>query len=189
MLYLLLISYLAVFTGELIGDKLLYTIGALATRYRMFPMLCGVAIAFMGKMGAAVIFGGFVSHLPGRTVALSSAASFFTMALTLSLKAAPHAVPELGQSVSAFRAALMSFSLVFLSEWGDLGQITAATLAARYQSPLTIWLGGTIAMITKAVLAMTFGVALRNRISQEVLRYCGVCLFSTLGVLSLLKAL
>jgi Ca2+/H+ antiporter, TMEM165/GDT1 family len=187
MLYLLLLSYVAVFTGELMGDKLLYTISTLATRYRLLPMLGGVAVAFMGKMLAAVLLGGFVSHLPGKLVAVLSAATYFTMALAPSVKTAAPGAADSRQLVPSFRAVVISFSVVFFSEWGDIGQITAATLAARYHAPLVIWMGGTLAMVTKSVLAMTVGVALRSRISQEVLRYCGVCVLFGLGVLSLIN--
>jgi len=186
MLYLLLLSYTAVFTGELLGDKLLYTLSALAARYRLPPIFCGVALAFMGKMLAAVILGGFVAHLPGKIVALLSAATFFTMALALSVKDV-HGIRDSAPSVPAVRVSLVSFSVVFFSEWGDIGQITAATLAARYQMPLVIWLGGTLAMMTKGILAMTVGVALGSRVSQEILRYCGVCLLFGLGLLSLIS--
>ena len=187
MFYLLLLSFATVFTGELLGDKLLYTISSLATRYRMGPLLSGVALAFMGKMAAAVVLGGLVARLPVRIVALISAATFFTMALALTFKAPAKSSSEPGLSPRWFRPALVSFSVVFFSEWGDIGQIAAATLEARLQAPFIVWLGATLAMVTKATLAITVGVALRNRISQEVLRYCGVGLLFSLGVLSLLN--
>jgi putative Ca2+/H+ antiporter (TMEM165/GDT1 family) len=187
MLYLLLLSFATVFTGELLGDKLLYTLSALATRYRMAPLLSGVALAFMGKMAAAVVLGGLVARLPLRIVALVSAATFFTMALALTFKAPAKDHLEQGQSRRWFLPALVSFSVVFFSEWGDIGQIAAATLEARFQAPLVVWMGATLAMVTKAILGMTIGVALRNLISQEVLRYCGVGLLFSLGLFSLLN--
>src|ERR1039457_709909 len=47
MLPILFAAYGAVFVAEITGDKLLYTTGVLATRYRTAPILCGMAIAFM----------------------------------------------------------------------------------------------------------------------------------------------
>ena len=129
MLPLLLAAYATVFTAELVGDKLLYTLTALATRYRPFPMLCGVGVAFMGKMGAAVLLGGLVAHLPAKLVVGLSAATFFTMALVLSFKASGEETSERGPSPHWSRAAVVAFSAVFFSEWGDPGQIAAAVLA------------------------------------------------------------
>src|ERR1035441_9450830 len=54
MLPILFATYGAVFVAEIAGDKLLYTTGVLATRYRTAPILCGMAIAFMAKMGVAL---------------------------------------------------------------------------------------------------------------------------------------
>jgi putative Ca2+/H+ antiporter (TMEM165/GDT1 family) len=53
MLPILFATYGAVFLAEIAGDKLLYTTGVLAARYRTAPILCGMAVAFMAKMGAA----------------------------------------------------------------------------------------------------------------------------------------
>ena len=46
------VTYLAVLVAEIVGDKFLYTTGILATRYRPTPMMLGLALAFMVKMGA-----------------------------------------------------------------------------------------------------------------------------------------
>jgi len=55
MLSLFLTTYGMVFVAELIGDKLLYTISVLTTRYRPLPMFCGIVVAFMAKTLAAVL--------------------------------------------------------------------------------------------------------------------------------------
>jgi putative Ca2+/H+ antiporter (TMEM165/GDT1 family) len=180
---LFLAVYITVFAAELMGDKLLYTISTLAIRYRPVPMLSGVCLAFMGKMAAAVVLGGLVARLPAKLVAVISAVTFFTMALALSFKA-PES-PADSRPLRWPRVFLISFAVIFFSEWGDMGQVTAAALAARYQSPLLVWVAATLAMITKAVLSMTVGRGLVRRLPQKVLRYCGAALLFTFGVLSL----
>jgi len=40
--------------AEIAGDKLLYTTGVLATRYRALPILCGMTIAFTAKTTAPI---------------------------------------------------------------------------------------------------------------------------------------
>ena len=61
MLPVLFATYGAVFVAEIVGDKLLYTTGVLATRYRTAPILFGMAIAFMAKMAVAVLVGKAIS--------------------------------------------------------------------------------------------------------------------------------
>src|SRR5205823_5627350 len=64
MLAVFFATYAAVFAAEIVGDKLLYTTGVLATRFRTLPIVVGVTIAFMAKMGVAVAVGEAISRLP-----------------------------------------------------------------------------------------------------------------------------
>ncbi len=70
MIAILLATYGAVFVAEIVGDKLLYTTGVLATRYRTIPVMIGMLIAFMAKMAVAVAVGSAISRLPPLLVAV-----------------------------------------------------------------------------------------------------------------------
>src|SRR5258708_16825979 len=83
MILILLTAFGAVFVAEIVGDKLLYTTGILAARYRTMPIMFGMAVAFMAKMGVAVLGGDAVSKLPPPLVATVAALSFFGVALAL----------------------------------------------------------------------------------------------------------
>src|SRR5437879_7936996 len=83
MITLFFATYGAVFVAEIVGDKLLYTTGVLATRYRTVPILCGMAVAFMAKMGVAVMVGNAISRLPPLLVAGITALSFIGVAIAL----------------------------------------------------------------------------------------------------------
>lgn len=179
-------SYGAVFLAEIVGDKLLYTTGVLASRYRTAPVVFGVACAFMLKMGVAVLLGDAVSKLPRLLVACITAASFVGVAVALWRK--PAKAGGTKEAHGASRAALVSFATIFFSEWGDVGQITAATLSARFGLPLIVWTGAVGAMITKGALAASVGAGVRRwivaRVSPRAVRYCGVGLMLLLGALS-----
>jgi putative Ca2+/H+ antiporter (TMEM165/GDT1 family) len=73
----------AVFIAEIVGDKLLYTTGVLAARYRTLPIIIGMGAAFMAKMGVAVLIGEAISKLPKLLVASITAISFIGVAITL----------------------------------------------------------------------------------------------------------
>ena len=66
-------------------------------------------------------------------------------------------------------------------------QIAAATLAAHYHAPIIVWLGATLALMTKGVLALTLGASLCRRLPQNILRYGALSLCLMMGILSLLK--
>lgn len=191
MLPIFFTTYGAVLLAEIVGDKLLYTTGVLATRYRTAPVMVGMALAFMLKMGVAVLVGKAISALPPLLVASITAASFLGVAVALWRKPAEGAESSSKKEHTAKRAALVSFATIFLSEWGDVGQITAATMSARFGLPLVVWAGAVCAMVTKGVLAASIGAGVRSwiqrHVSPRVVRYCGVGLMLVLGFLSVLE--
>lgn len=198
MLPILFATYGAVFLAEIVGDKLLYTTGVLASRYRTAPVMFGVTVAFMVKMGAAVLVGKAISKLPPLLIAAATAASFLGVAVALWRKPASAEEYREKKAHKASRAAMVSFAAIFFSEWGDVGQITAATMAARFGAQvrfgaLVVWVAAVSAMLTKGALAASVGAGVRQwilrRVSPKVVRYCGVGLMLLLGALSVWEIL
>src|SRR6185437_2002871 len=114
-------TYAAVFIAEIVGDKLLYTTGVLATRYRSLPIMIGVTVAFMLKMGVAVLVGDAIAHLPKPAIAAMTTVSFLGIALTLWRKAEVKTEAQEARSEQTAKPAIVSFAAIFLSEWGDIG--------------------------------------------------------------------
>ena len=187
MLYLLLVTYSTVFVAEIIGDKSIYTISDLASRFRPLPVFCGLTTAFMGKMLAAVLIGQAIVELPAALVAGASAATFFIASAVIWLKSSDGDPAENKNPKYWSRALLSSFAVVFFSEWADIGQITAATMVARYKMPLIVWAGATLALMSKGLIAMTLGLRLRKHVSRHVLRLVGISLYLVMGALSVLS--
>jgi Ca2+/H+ antiporter, TMEM165/GDT1 family len=190
MLPILLATYGAVFAAEIVGDKLLYTTGVLATRYRTLPIVVGMVVAFMAKMGVAVLIGRAIANLPPLLVAGITTLNFFGIAYALWRK------PDKRESRREYpvsRAVMVSFAAIFFSEWGDVGQITAATMAARFGAPLLVWCGAVAAMATKGALAASIGGAVRqwiqDHLSPKTIRYAAVGLLLLLGILSAVETL
>ena len=191
MLVIFFATFGAVFLAEIVGDKLLYTTGVLAARYRTAPIMIGMAAAFMAKMGVAVLIGEAISKLPRLLVAAITAASFLGLAFVLWKKS--DRPRESKESHRAHKAAIVSFAAIFFSEWGDVGQITAATLAAKYHAALIVWFGAVAAMIAKGSLAAFLGAGIRrwihDRVSPKIVRYVAVSLLLILGALSVIEIL
>jgi putative Ca2+/H+ antiporter (TMEM165/GDT1 family) len=191
MVLILITAFGAVFVAEIVGDKLLYTTGILAARYRTMPIVVGIAVAFMAKMGVAVLVGDAIAKLPRHLVAGVTAISFLGVAVALWRKS-DRPRESKGQHRRS-KAAAVSFAAIFLSEWGDVGQITAAALAAKYHRPFIVWLGAVSAMAIKGSLAAFLGGGIRrwlgDRIAPQVARYVAVSLLLVLGLLSVLEVL
>lgn len=199
MLAIFLATYVAVFMAEIVGDKLLYTTGLLATRYKTLPILCGMAMAFMLKMGVAVAVGQLISTLPKWLVATITAVNFFAIAVVLWRKKDTREVTA--KNYPAPKAALVAFAAIFFSEWGDVGQITAANAAAsaKLVSPpvphvaIVVWLGAVAAMVTKGTLASFIGGGVRGWIQSHfeprTIRYAATVLLVVLGIFSVWEIL
>lgn len=195
MLPILLATYGTVFIAEIVGDKLLYTTGVLATRYRTAPILFGMALAFSAKMGAAVLVGKAVSKLPPLLVAAITTLNFFAIAYALWRKPDKRELKERSEQKEypAAKAAMVSFAAIFFSEWGDVGQITAANMAAKFGAPAMVWVGAVSAMVTKGILAASIGASVRGwiqrRFTPRTIRYAAVGLLLFLGLLSVIETL
>jgi putative Ca2+/H+ antiporter (TMEM165/GDT1 family) len=179
---LLLASYATVFVAELLGDKTMIAVAAMASRKQRVTLFAlGLIPAFMLKMGVAVLLGSFIRGLSPRVIACVSAASFFLMALVLWRKGSRTAA----EKREGWRSIVAAFGAIFFSEWGDAGQLAAATLVARYDAPLTVWVAATLAMITKAAVAVLLGFSLGRRLSSPALRYLPAAACAMMGALCL----
>ncbi|HEV8241149.1 MAG TPA: TMEM165/GDT1 family protein [Thermoanaerobaculia bacterium] len=178
-------SFLTVFVAELVGDKSLYAISSLASRHDGRVVLAGVATAFMGKMGIAVALGHQLARIPPPAVALASACGFLGSGALLWRRESRTA--ETLSTGGWHRAGAVSFASLFLTEWGDAGQLAAAALAVQVASPLAVWLGATVALCAKAALAVGVGVRARSLLPVGALRIVAAACCCLLATLSLLK--
>src|SRR5262245_23209923 len=125
--------YAAVLTAELLGDKTLYTVGTLATRYRVAPVLIGAATAAAVKMLVGVWFlGSLLAVLPSGVVPAVSCATFLVMAFAV--WRTPRGGPPDESPRHWAYAGAAGFAAIVSTEWGDVGQITAAVLAAEHHA-------------------------------------------------------
>ena len=200
-------TYGAVFIAEIVGDKLLYTSGVLATRYRWASIVCGMAMAFTLKMGVAVAVGDAIARLlPRWLIATVTAASFAGVAFALWRK--PDVRKPKEKDSRIFKGAMVAFAAIFFSEWGDVGMITAGTMSVKFvwsagaldsshvsqtTAALLVWLGAVSAMVTKGTLAVTLGASVRgwiaSHVNARIVRYVAVAAIVVLGVLSVLETL
>jgi putative Ca2+/H+ antiporter (TMEM165/GDT1 family) len=187
--YTLVASYWTVLVAELIGDKSIYTVASLSLRFRAGLVFCGMLVAFGGKMLVAVLLGKVLVQIPAHWAAALSGLVFFLAAAFTWFRGPEEAEDLPPESASWLRATLIPFASLFLTEWGDPGQISAAALTAQSNQPLAAWIGGTLAMTTKGVLALTLGLRLRERINRRALRVVATVSCCVLGVLALRDAL
>ena len=203
MLQAFLATYAAVFVAEIVGDKLLYTSGVLATRFRWGAVISGMSVAFMAKMAVAVAVGAAIGKLlPPWLVAVLTALSFIGVAIAMWRK--PDVRTPKDKDSLMLQGALMAFATIFFSEWGDKGMVTAGIQTATWVSTadthglsrtfvaVFVWVAAVMAMVTKGGLAVTLGATMRQWIADHVspryVRYLAVSAILVLGGLCVLEA-
>ncbi|MGH3470747.1 MAG: TMEM165/GDT1 family protein [Nocardioidaceae bacterium] len=195
--HLVLVSFALIFPVEL-PDKTFVATLVLSTRYKPLLVWLGAGLAFGVQCAVAVSAGAAVSYLPGWIVHALSAFMFLVGAVLLFISA-PHADTEEQEQETKFsakatepklgwRAVLTSFLLLFAAEWGDLSQILTLNLVAKYGSPVSVFVGSWVALLTVSGLAVLGGRVLLRHMRLSVLHYVAGCvclIFAGVGIYQL----
>jgi putative Ca2+/H+ antiporter (TMEM165/GDT1 family) len=178
-----------VLVAELVGDKSIYTISSLALHFRPAIVFAAVVLAFAGKMLVVVLFGRAIVQLHSRWTDAMSAVALFVSALIIWLEEPEVDPPAMRTAVPWVRAGAISFAALFFTEWGDPGQVAAAALTLHSGAWVPIWVGGTLAMITKGALAIAVGCKLHGRLPRRLIRALASVSCGLLGVAALYGAI
>ncbi|HEX4061788.1 MAG TPA: TMEM165/GDT1 family protein [Streptosporangiaceae bacterium] len=187
------VAFVLTFLAEL-PDKSMFASLVLGTRYRPSWVWAGSAAAFTVHMGIAVTAGHFLALLPARALQAVVATLFLVGAAYLyatSLRASSHegadAARQGGRPASFWRVAGTSFTVVFLAEWGDITQVTAANLAARYD-PLLVFAGATVGLWAVAAVAVSVGAKTLDLIPMAWVRRITATILLTFGIVTIVAA-
>ncbi|RBY87553.1 UPF0016 domain-containing protein [Blastococcus sp. TF02A-26] len=168
-------------------DKTLFASLVLATRFAPLPVFVGVGTAFGLQVAIAVTAGSLLTLLPEALVSGVVAVLFVAGAFILwrSASSGPEDDADGADSregTSFLRAAAISFGVLFAAEWGDLSQLATAGLAARYEEPLSVFLGAWAALLVVSGLAVFLGKKLADRLPVALIRRIAAGLFLVFAV-------
>jgi len=194
------LTFAAIFVVEL-PDKTFIATLVLSTRYRPALVWLGVGLAFAVQVGIAVALGKAVSFLPADWVR-GGAALLFVVGAVILLREALRDDEEGGDEekegaeyaekagdVHGARVVLASFLVLFAAEWGDLSQLLTLSLAAKYDAPVSVFLGSWAALLTVSGLAVLVGRALLKVIPVRVLHGVGAVVCLALAALTMRELL
>lgn len=181
-------------------DKSLFASLVLGTRFRPLWVWLGVACAFAVHVTIAVIAGGLVTLLPHRLV-LAFVAVLFAAGSVYLLFGSEEETEEEGEeeaaealedvTVSTAKVArtafLTSFGVIFVGEFGDITQITTANFAARYDDPLSVWLGAFLALSGISAVAIWAGRGLLRVVDVTLVRRVAGIALALLSVLTVVE--
>ena len=172
-------------------DKTLFASLVLATRFPHWPVFVGVGAAFGLQVAIAVTAGSLLSLLPEALVSGIVAVLFLVGAVILWRSATSGVededLDETKQGTSFFRVAAISFGVLFAAEWGDLSQLATAGLAARYDEPLSVFIGAWAALLVVSGLAVFLGKKLADRLPIALIRRVAAALFVVFAVFAIVE--
>jgi Ca2+/H+ antiporter, TMEM165/GDT1 family len=187
------VAFAVTFLAEL-PDKSMFASLVLGTRYRPAWVWLGAAAAFAVHMAIAVTAGRLLTLLPHRVVEavvaglfVAGSAYLWLTSLRPQTREDADAARQGGRPASFRRVAGTSFMIVFLAEWGDITQVTAANLAARY-GPLPVFAGATLGLWAVGALAVTVGAKSLDLIPMAWVRRITAAILLTLGVFAAVAA-
>jgi len=181
-----LLASFALFSLMEFGDKTHIAVITLSMKNRGVDVFVGALAAFALVDGASVLVGGFIADLlPTYWINVGSGVLFLVFGvLTLLGKEEEEEVVE-GKRNAVFSA----FSLVTLMELGDKTQFASIVLAARYGSPLLVFLGIMLGSALITGSGVVIGKGLLKIVPERYLRYIAAALFILFGVVFLAGAL
>ncbi|HZL19398.1 MAG TPA: TMEM165/GDT1 family protein [Polyangia bacterium] len=179
---LFLSIFAVIFVAEL-PDKTALSALVLATRHRALPVLLGAAAALTIQSAVAVVAGSLLSLLPPRAVHIGSGVLFLVSAIVMWFRHGDEAeVGKEGAATGFGKSLWMSFSMVFLAEWGDLTQIATAGFAARTEKPLIVFSAATAALWSVSAIAVLIGNRAGRLLNPKLTKRVAAILFALIGV-------
>ena len=197
-LVVIAVTFAAIFVVEL-PDKTFIATLVLSTKYRPALVWVGVGLAFAVQTGIAVALGKAASFLPDALVKGGAAALFLVGSVLLLREAMAHHAAVDGEEYDGgptgstdggthgVKVILASFLVLFAAEWGDLSQLLTLSLVARYDDPLSVFIGAWGALLTVSGLAVIVGRVLLRYIPLHVLHYIGAGVCLVLAALTILE--
>ncbi|KQY57528.1 MULTISPECIES: TMEM165/GDT1 family protein [unclassified Nocardioides] len=182
------LAFGAIFVVEL-PDKTFIATLVLSTKFRPLLVWIGVGLAFFVQTLIAVLLGKAAGLLPADAVHIGATVMFLIGAALLYREAAKADAEEAeteqefaekaGTAPKQGLAAVgASFLVLFAAEWGDLSQLLTLSLVAKYDDPVSVFVGAWGALLAVSGLAVILGRVLMKYISLKALHLLGgtVCL-------------
>jgi putative Ca2+/H+ antiporter (TMEM165/GDT1 family) len=176
-----------------LGDKTQLVTISLATRHPWAEVLAGAVLGLAAATAIGAAVGGLLATALGSWltyIKIGGGILFILIGVWTVVQALRHHFEEEPEeSVKEKRSAFATAaSFNFLAEFGDKTQIAVIILAATYDAPVSVFLGGSAGMAAVAVSSVVIGAGLARVLSEKWLRLISTVLFIVAGALLIVEA-
>ena len=209
----ILIVYGILFLGEL-GDKTQLIVFNLALDYNKFYKVgIGVTLGFVVLVTIGVFFGTVITKfIPLFIISIVSGFVFIIIGIIEALnlkkvylerKKSKNGINERNvlnnltenSEDSALKVPKLKnnpyvagFVYIFLMELGDKTQILTITLSSIYNTPIEVWIGSFLALISVAWMGILLGAFIARKVSKFYLKLISTTIFILVGILILITS-
>ena len=174
-----------------LGDKTQLVTISLATRHPWAPVLAGSVLGLVATTAIGAAIGGILATTLGAWVTyikIGGGIVFLLIGGWTLVQTLRRSAVEPEEAVKERRSAFATAaSFSFLAEFGDKTQIAVIVLAATYDAPVSVFLGGSAGLSLIAVSSVIIGAGLARILSERWLRLVSSGLFLLAGALLLVE--
>ncbi|HLB70969.1 MAG TPA: TMEM165/GDT1 family protein [Candidatus Methanoperedens sp.] len=163
-----------------LGDKTQLTVIALSAGYDRAKVFGGVILAFALVTGLGVLVGGAIYQvIDPALIKIIAGVLFVVFGVWILLSKESFCDSSAGTIGSPL---LSTFSMIAFAEMGDKTQLSAITLAAKYDSPALVFAGAVIALAFISLLGILLGKKLCRIIPLSKIRPGAGAMFILFGI-------
>ena len=208
---ILFITYGILFLGEL-GDKTQLIVFNLTLEYeKSYKVGIGATLGFALIVSLGVIFGAIITqYVDLSIITLLSGILFIVIGalelpkikklhqerqdkkknntITINSAGNNEQSKEITSKLSKFKknAYLTGFFFIFIMELGDKTQILTITLTSVYSSPVEVWIGSFLALITLAWMGVFLGAIIAKKVPKLYLAVISTIIFIGIGCITII---
>jgi putative Ca2+/H+ antiporter (TMEM165/GDT1 family) len=163
-----------------LGDKTQLTVIALSAGYDRVKVFAGVVLAFAFVTGLGVLVGeGLLRIVPEHLIKIIAGIMFVAFGIWM-LSSKTNC--DTNNNPSLCNPLISTFSMIALAEIGDKTQLSAITLAAKYDSPYLVFTGAILALASISLLGIFLGKKLCEVVPLSKIRLGAGALFIIFGI-------
>ncbi|VVB94764.1 Uncharacterised protein [uncultured archaeon] len=166
-----------------LGDKTQLTVIALSAGYDRVKVFSGVVLAFALVTGLGVLVGeGLLQIIPENFIKIMAGLLFILFGIRILMSKEDCDDEGNSQVNNVF---ISTFSMIALAEMGDKTQLSAITLAAKYNSPYMVFIGAVLALASISLIGIIVGKKLCEIVPLSKIKLGAGALFILFGILFL----
>ncbi len=179
-------AFLLVILAEM-GDKTQFVAMTFAAKYNPYKVLFAIFLATIANFTIVIVIGQLLTTVvPLDLISLAASVSFIGFGLWTVRE---EKAEEKNIKVSRFGIVATVGVGFFVAEFGDKTQLATLSLAAQYQSPISVLVGATLAMLVADGIGIVVGVIFCRRIPQHKLKWLSAIIFVLFGLVGVYEVL